>query len=314
MTEEHLDAPETTDSIPTTQLPDPEDSPFFRGGPTPDLQLPEEDLPVEQAPFATESRFRRERQEEQDAAVASLDETVLRPFMAPFDFESDEAGAVGGPPAPDAPMVPVAPHKVGWRRLGVAAVIAAIALAVGVRAIGSRQSNVGLFGLVKPAEQAAPQVAEPVVVTPVDVAVPEVEEEPVVEEAPAEEAPIEEEAPAEEYAEPETHTFTWDFSEPTTDGTSVADPEGYYSYTTPYDSWDDTDDGGTDRYNDNSSISLNFDGGNVTYYYDDSVVTMDWDVIDEIEQYLDSYDAWGYGGRDHARDRSYEPVYYYYGW
>ena len=338
MTEEHLNAPEATESTPTTQLPEPE--------PMLETEAEAEVTAEAEAELAAEGEFEQEHRQEQDAAVASLDETVLRPFVTPIDLGPVEEERPSRPPVPwqSATQTPPALPGFSWRRLGVAAVLAAIALAMGVRSAGSRQTHVGLFGVTTPTEQATPKIATPVQVAPVETAEPEEEsygeEEYAAEEEPAEEAPSEDWISEEETDEDGRssedsprhgpHTFTWDFGDSTGHDTGSEDEDapdenpdetdGYYSYINRDDSWDDTDDSSSD-----GSVSWEFDGGNVTYYYDDRTVTVDWDVIDEIERYLDTYDSWGYGvpggeqgygngygGRDHSRDRGTD--YYYYGW
>ena len=225
-----------------------------------------------------------------------------------------------------------------WKKVGIAAVIAGIALAVGIRAGGSRKSNVGLFGVPPVQEQVAiltdEEPEEELASSedsydsePSETAAPMWQEDEYVEEE-VEEEPLPEEE------EDQSHTFTWDLNDWPLDDESQDTPDDSYdsgeSDETYRWQWNSTEDDDT-RPNDDHTISWDFDGGNITYYYDDGLVTFDWDTIDEIEQYLDLYDVWGYGspggeqgygsgyGYDTERteshsDRDHDPSYYYYGW
>ena len=92
MTEEHLNAPEATESTPTTQLPEPE--------PMLEIETEAEVTAEAEAELAVEGEFEQEHRQEQDAAVASLDETVLRPFVTPIDLGPVEEESPSRPPVP----------------------------------------------------------------------------------------------------------------------------------------------------------------------------------------------------------------------
>lgn len=332
--------PETPEAT-SASLPDPEDSFFFAGGPTPELDLPQDELPSNLPPFLRENERNRD-EADRNAAFASLDETILRPFAMPIDFEPKGSDTSRHPPAPGAPLtgqMPQPSQPFSWKKVGIAAVIAGIALAVGIRASGSRKSNVGLFGVPPVQEQVAMLTDEEpdeelassedsYDSEPSETAAPMWQEDEYVEEE------VEEEPLPKEEEDVQSHTFTWDLHDWPLDDESQDTPDDSYdsgeSDETYRWQWNTTEDENA-RPNDDHTISWDFDGGNITYYYDDGLVTFDWDTIDEIEQYLDLYDVWGYGspggeqgygsgyGYDAERteshsDRDHDSSYYYYGW
>lgn len=111
---------------------------------------PADESPEPRTPL-NESSFRRERIYDADAAMASLDETVLRPLYEPIDL-SDMPQAVR-PTSLNTPPFPGSPSPRPRNRLtrllaGAAAIALIVGGAVGVRALTTRTTNVGLTGLV----------------------------------------------------------------------------------------------------------------------------------------------------------------------
>lgn len=105
----------------------------------------------------TESRFSRERTQDAEDAIASLDDTVLRtPPVEPIDFTAHDATATAAA-APgyaesepyEAPAHPASPaaRRPYWLILGTAAALVVAIAGVALRAQSSRRSNVGLFGV-----------------------------------------------------------------------------------------------------------------------------------------------------------------------
>ncbi|MBR2684151.1 MAG: hypothetical protein IKE22_12900, partial [Atopobiaceae bacterium] len=263
-------------SEPTTFLPDPEESTFFELGPIGDLQLPEEDEPPTQHVLLTASAFSRERDQEESDALDSLDKTILRPH-ALF------------PQQPPAPRVE-APELQGsstlnhrWRTIGIATAAAALILMAGAGLSAPRRSNVGLFGISKPVERVAQH----------DTNLPS---EPVAPEADVEETEAENEG--EDYVEWEPSTEEPEVTDENTQNEEDSYPDWVNWYSWPQSDETKTEDErngwGAVTTNDDG-VSYDFDGGNVTYHYDDGSISLDLDSLDELEQYLDTYDIWGYG-------------------
>lgn len=299
------DTPET----PTALLPDPQDSPFFRGGPSPELELPTTEEPPAARSLLTQSQFSRERTKDQEDALASLDETALRPPIEPFDFTPD-------PQPAEQPKQPTPARRKPWRLAVAAGIAVVLTTAVTAKALSSRQSNVGFFGAQSLSELLSTQVDAPV--SHDDESAQPVEE--VTQDAPAEEPQEDawtyEEAPAEE----EESTYPdWVYVSPRYDRT----------YTDNGTSYEDTDEGDSSiegepyglRYDDRG-VSYRFDGGgvsydfdsrNITYDYGYGTVTFDLDSLYSGDGYYsqeDSWDYWDYDtsqrDREHGRGRTYD--------
>ena len=400
----NLDNTALSSQDPTTYLPDPTDSAFFRADSPGFVPLPEDEPLLEAPAFLTESRFTREREQDEADALASLDETILRPVALHFaddptseqgqqqtsaadEVSPMQAGTPAPPPqqaypprpqgyqavatdpqaspvaqtaqqaqqgsqsyapnqqsgsatqqaqqavsqgyqataqnnqqayqpaqqAPQAASQPYEPEPQtpkrprSWRWVAVAAAFV-VAGAVGVRAYGSRQSNVGLLGVPTTAEKVAAQIDGKV--THGDAAQFE-ESKPT--------SPLDSLTVTDSYA-PEEDSLGWQddgygldsgtgygsgsdgaittddlyewFWNTTEDSTST----GYPSYKSPYGSgetgyeYDPYDDWLTyDR--DEGSVSLTYDGNSVTYYYDDDRMTFE---LDDLDRYFGSLDDWYY--------------------
>lgn len=290
-------------SEPTTFLPDPEESTFFEAGPIPDLQLPEEDEPPTQHVLLTASAFSRERDQGESDALDSLDKTILRP---PALYPQE-------PPAPRVEVPEVqSPSTLNhrWRTIGIATAAAALILIAGAQLSAPRRSNVGLFGISKPVEQVAQH----------DTSLPT---EPVEPEAFAEETEAENES--EDYVEWGPSTEEPEVTDENTQNEEDSYPDWVNWYSWPRDTEskpeNEHDGWGTVTTNDDG-VSYDFDGGNVTYHYDDGTISLDLDSLDELEQYLDTYDVWGYGspggeqgyGRGYGDQESGDGYYYGYGY
>lgn len=251
---------------------------------------------------------------DREAAIRSLDETILRPVATPIDFGRTPDGT----PAADTPSPASTTSAFSWKRAGLVATMAAIALAVVIRAQGSRQTHVGFLGVAQPV---AEQGAESVIPLEAHVDEPAETDETAQDEEAWGEAPVEEVSPEETSDETDDEYDvqgppTWGYVIPSpndgqNDQTDSSEDENDYPTQEEELSrhhtfrWDLNDTWGTEGSNgndtesaptldDDRSFSYTFDGGNVTYYYDDNTVTFDLDAVDEIEQHMDEYDVWRY--------------------
>lgn len=254
-------------------------------------------------PFLTQSQFSRERAKDQEDALHSLDQTVLRPPIAPVDFAER-------PPAP--PQAPEPVRRGRWRLAAAAIIAACLTGAVTARALASRQSNVGLFGVQNVSDKLAEQVDGPV--SHDDGTSEQVDEETTDTEAqPEEETWYQEEAsPTEE----ESTYPDWVYVSPrynrnNSDGGTSYEDEGS-SYIDGEPNGLRMDDRGISYRYDGGGVSYDYDTRDITYDYGGGSITFDSDTLDEIERYLEEnsswdYYDWGYSdSRESDRGRTYD--------
>ena len=277
---------------------------------TPAADMSAEDTPQRQAhperPLLSESQWARQRAADEQAALASLDETVLRPALEPIDLGQTDREASSAqqarrtPPNPSGSTDGSAQQRpFRWKLAYAIVACALVGWLVAERAAGMRSSNVGLFGVTQ-------QVAQEVV-----------------------EAQEDSGADAWTETEPEAETETWQETEPEPVAETDADAESEAE--TESDTWqqddepsytyhwydynptrDDTDydDSGTSSDGSDSSVTVDdegitytFDGGSMSYRYGDEYVTFEIDDFDRLLGGSGGYDDWGgwgsgnYGGR-----------------
>ena len=266
--------------------------------------------PVEQPHLRSQSQFSRERAEDQQEALNSLDETVLRPPVTPISFEEM-------PVAP--PQTPPTVKHGHWKLAAAAIIAVGLTTAVTAKALSSRQSNVGLWGVQTVSEKLSTQVDGPV--SHGDNA-----DEQVPDESADTTQPIEEEVTyQEESVEEEPSYPDWVYVSPRYNRNSTGDDSSY-------------DDGGSSSIDgepyglhmNDRGVSYRYDGGGVSYDYDTRDITYDYgggsvtfdsDALDEIERYLEQHDSWDYydwgyndsGERDRGRTYDYGPGHGYIG-
>lgn len=255
-----------------------------------------------QAPLLTQSQFSRERQAEQDAAYASLDETVLRPAIDPIDLQ----GASQEPSRPPQPSY-ATPHqgepaararRSPWAFVGIVATVLVVAGAVAYRAQSlSRSSNVGFAGVASQVPVESLEPAEPEVEASVE---PSKEAQPQEDEF-VSAAPEETEATPEQEASPTTEE---------TGETSTSHP--WYPYRSPFGSGETgyeedvetttgeptQDESSSPLRYDDEALTYTFDGGSLSYRYEDGTVTLE---VDDYQKLLDGLgESWGSGSQDGA--------------
>lgn len=278
---------------------------------TPAADMSAEDTPQRSAhperPLLSESQWARQRAADEQAALASLDETVLRPALEPIDLGQTDREASSAqqarrtPPNPSGSTDGSAQQRpFRWKLAYAIVACALVGWLVAERATGMRSSNVGLFGVT--------QVAQEVVEAQEDAATdvrtepeaetrtwqetepePEVEPEPVADAGAESETEVESD-PWQQDDEP-SYTYHWYDYNPTRDDT-------------------DYDDSGTSSDGSDSSVTVDdegitytFDGGSMSYRYGDEYVTFEIDDFDRLLGGSGGYDDWGgwgsgnYGGR-----------------
>ncbi|MBR1828585.1 MAG: hypothetical protein IJ781_03625 [Atopobiaceae bacterium] len=261
----------------------------------------------------SQSQFSREREEDQQEALNSLDQTVLRPPITPISFDET-------PPAP--PQAPTTAKRSHWKLAAAVIVAAGLTTAVTAKALSSRQSNVGLLGVQTVSEKLAAQVDGPV--SHDDGTDEQVEEE----SADTSQVVEEETVYQEDSGEEESSYPDWVYVSPRYNRNSTGDSGEETTY----------DDGGSSSIDgepyglrmDDRGISYRYDGGGVSYDYDTRDITYDYgggsvtfdsDALDEIERYLEQNDSWDYydwgysdsSERDRSRTYDYGPGHGYIG-
>jgi len=315
---------ENTDNH-TPLLPDPANSPFFRGDPSARLlNLPEGDTSAPR--LLTESRFVREDRQGREAAFASLDDTVLRPPVEPIDLSS-AAEPIPSPEPDPVPAQPVNFTHPYWRLIGIAATLV-IAIAVTARAFESRKSNVGLFGIPPAVERTVTKEEKDTTSVP----------DLIVDEMPSEVSPkpesdsnsnTTEDSGSDSYGvtglepnyrSPYGNTETGYEEDPYQDGSGSSSDSSSGSDAYSDDWYGDWPNGwADDLYTDEdpsssaNSITLPFDDGTITYYYDDGTLDINADVLEWLidEGWIDwglgwdSFLDWGYGEDGYGYGDSY---------
>lgn len=250
----------------------------------------------------TQSQFSREREKDQQDALDSLDKTVLRPPVTPAPFEE-------APSTP--PQAPTPTGRKRWRLAAVAIVAAALTGAITVKALASRQSNVGLLGVQSVSDKLSTQVDGPVSHDG------EADEQTDEETADTKAQPEEDVRYQEETSREEESSYPdWVYVSPrynrnsTGDETSNEDDGSSYIGGDPYGLRMD-DQGISYRY-DGGGVSYDYDSRDITYDYGGGSITFDSDALDEIERYLEEnsswdYYDWGYSdSRESDRGRTYD--------
>ena len=286
---------------------------------TPADDLPAEDTPQRQAhperPLLSESQWARQRAADEQAALDSLDETVLRPALEPVDLGQTDREASSAqqarrtPPNPSGSTDGSAQQRpFRWKLAYAIVACALVGWLVAERAAGMRSSNVGLFGVTQQVAQEAVEAQEDSGADTWTETESETgaetetwqESEPEPEADPEPVAEVETDAGAESEIESETEADPWQ-----------QDDEPSYTYHW-YDynpTRDDTDydDSGTSSDGSDSSVTVDdegitytFDGGSMSYRYGDEYVTFE---IDDFDRLLgsDGYGDWGgYGSGNYG--------------